>query len=114
MNASRGDFDFGQPAADPALWPLDPQIVFLNHGSFGSCPRRVLDFQDQMRARLERQPVRFFVRELEALLDDARGQLASFVGANPDELVFVPNATAGVNTVLRSLPLRAGDEVLAT
>jgi isopenicillin-N epimerase len=89
-------------------WPLDPKIVFLNHGSFGSCPRPVLDFQQSLRDRLERQPVQFLVRDLEPLLDQARAALARFVGAQSQNLVFVPNATSGVNTVLRSLPPASG------
>src|SRR5437762_7668800 len=59
-----------RPACDPRLWLLDPRVVFLNHGSFGSCPRPVLDFQRRIRDRLERQPVQFFVRDLERLLDE--------------------------------------------
>jgi len=102
------------PACDPQLWPLNPQVTFLNHGSFGSCPQAVLAVQDEWRARLERQPVQFFVRELEGLLDQARGELARFVGAETDDLVFVPNATAGVNTVLRSLAFQPNDELLVT
>jgi len=98
----------------PDFWPLDPSIVFLNHGSFGSCPRPVLDFQQGMRMRLERQPIQFFVRDLEPLLDEARGALAEFLGAHRDNLVFVPNATAGINTVLRSLDFKRGDEVIVT
>lgn len=102
------------PACDPRLWPLDPEVVFLNHGSFGSCPRVVLELQNDLRARLERQPVRFFVRELEARLDQARSELARFVGANADDLAFVSNATAGVNCVLRSVQFQPGDELLVT
>lgn len=103
-----------QPLDDPKIWPLDPSITFLNHGSFGSCPRPVLDFQHAMQRHIERQPVQFFVRELEELLDRARGELAHFLGAQTEDLVPVPNATAGVNTVLRSLPLQPGDELLVT
>lgn len=102
------------PAADPALWLLDPGVTFLNHGSFGSCPGAVLDYQTQIRERLERQPVRFLVRELEPLWDAARDALANFVGASADDLVFVTNATTGVNTVLQSLHFREGDELLVT
>lgn len=96
------------------LWPLDRKVIFLNHGSFGSCPRAVLNFQQGLRDRLERQPVQFLVRDLEGLLDDARASLARFLGANPDNLVFVTNATSGVNTVLRSLQFQPGDELLVT
>ena len=103
-----------RPACDPRLWLLDPKVVYLNHGSFGSCPRPVLEFQRRMRNRLERQPVQFFVRDLEPLLDQARGALAKFLRAEADDLVFVPNATAGVNTVLRSLRFKRGDELLVT
>ena len=95
-------------------WPLDPKIVFLNHGSFGSCPRAVLEYQQRLRNRLEGQPVQFLVRDLEGMLDDARVILAAFVGARPENLVFVANATGGVNTVLRSLSFAPGDELLVT
>ncbi len=97
-----------------AAWDLDPDIVFLNHGSFGACPRRVLEEQARLRRRLEQEPVRFYVRELEELLDLSRSKLAAFVDADPEGLAFVSNATTGVNTVLASFPFRAGDEVLIT
>ena len=103
-----------RPACNPNLWLLDRKITFLNHGAFGACPRAVLKFQQEIRARLERQPLQFLVHDLEPLLDNARKSLANFVGANPDNLVFVSNATAGINTVLRSLPFKRGDELLVT
>jgi len=102
------------PAVDPAIWPLDPGVVFLNHGSFGSCPRAVLEAQQRLRERLERQPIQFFMRDLEAMVDAARASLAQFVGADAENLVFVPNATVGVNTVLHSLRFEPGDELLVT
>jgi isopenicillin-N epimerase len=103
-----------RPATNPKLWLLDPKITFLNHGSFGSCPRAVLKFQQSIRERMEAEPISFFVRDLESLLDKARIWLADFVGANPENVVFVANATAGINTVLRSLKFEKGDELLTT
>ncbi|CDN11945.1 MAG: aminotransferase class V-fold PLP-dependent enzyme [Richelia sp.] len=96
------------------LWSLDPDINFLNHGSFGACPKSVLSTQQQLRARLEAEPVRFFTREWESLLDYARNQLADFIGGNEQNLVFVSNATTGVNAVLRSLQFSSDDELLTT
>lgn len=96
------------------LWMLDPEVTFLNHGSFGACPRVVLGAQQSWRERLERQPVQFLMRDVEGALDIARGQLADFLGAKSSDLAFVANATAGVNAVLRSSAFEAGDEILVT
>jgi len=96
------------------LWALDPEVLFLNHGSFGACPRPVLEFQGRLRERLEREPVRFLARELEPLLDAARVALGAFAGGDPEGLAFVTNATTGVNTVLASLRLVPEDELLTT
>lgn len=96
------------------FFPLDPAVVFLNHGSFGSCPRPVLEYQRRLQDRLESQPIQFLVRDLEPLMDEARTAVANFVGAQADNLVFVHNATSGVNTVLRSLSFQRGDELLVT
>ena len=95
-------------------WLLDPDIAYLNHGSFGATPIAVLAKQDEYRTRLEREPVRFMVRELEPLLDAARAEVAAFVGADAEDIAFVQNATAGVNAVLRSLDLDKHDELLVT
>lgn len=95
-------------------WPIDPNVTYLNHGSFGSCPTPVLEEQTRIRERMEKNLMKFYVRDYEELLDSARADLGRFVGANPERLAFVHNATAGVNAVLRSLPLKVGDEVLTT
>jgi isopenicillin-N epimerase len=99
-----------------SLWSLDPEITFLNHGSFGACPTAVLEKQNVLRRQMEQEPVRFFALELEELLDAARQELAVFVGADPADLAFVANATTGVNTVLRSLcpSFAPRDELLTT
>ena len=93
---------------------LSKDVVFLNHGSFGAAPKTVLDAQRALRDRLEHNPMAFFIRDLEGLLDASRTRLAAFVGASPTELAFVPNATTGVNTVLRSLRFAPGDELVTT
>jgi isopenicillin-N epimerase len=95
-------------------WCLDPTVTYLNHGSFGACPAAVLATQAAMRLELEREPVDFLVANLPARLNAAREALAAFLGAAPEDLVFVPNATAGVNAVLRSISLEPGDELLLT
>jgi isopenicillin-N epimerase len=95
-------------------WLLERDITFLNHGAFGACPIPVLAAQTQFRQQLERQPLRFVMREFEPLLDRARIKLAEFIGARENELVFVPNATTGVNAVLRSLSFSPDDELLTT
>jgi isopenicillin-N epimerase len=97
-----------------ALWGLDPEVAYLNHGSFGACPKAVLAAQAVLRSEMEREPVDFLSLTLGARLDAARSELAGFVGADPADLVFVSNATTGVNAVLRSLELAPGDELLVT
>ena len=97
-----------------ALWCLDPSVTYLNHGSFGACPSAVLEAQAAMRLEMEREPVDFLVKTLPQRLASARRELAAFLGADPRDLVFMANATAGVNAVLRSLAFDAGDELLLT
>jgi isopenicillin-N epimerase len=95
-------------------WTLDPSVTYLNHGAYGACPRVVLEVQSELRARLEREPVRFYAGELEGRLDEVRARVGEFVGARGEDLVFVSNATSGVNTVLASHPFDRGDEVVIT
>ena len=93
---------------------LDPDVVFLNHGSYGACPVPVFERYQELQLELERNPVEFLARRFDELTAEARAALAAFVGARADDLVFVPNATAGLNAVIRSLRLAPGDEVLTT
>lgn len=93
---------------------LDPDITFLNHGSYGACPRDVFKTYQDWQLEMERNPVAFLGRRSAALLRDARSRLAAYLGASTDELVFVANATTGVNIVAQSIDLQAGDEVLTT
>lgn len=96
------------------LFLLDPDVIYLNHGSFGATPRPVFERYQYWQRELERQPTLFFSRRLEPLLDEARACLGRFLSAHPDSLAFVTNATFGLNAVIRSLNLAPGDEVLAT
>ena len=95
-------------------WLLEDGLAFLNHGSFGACPRVVVDEQSRLRAEMERNPVRFLWREIGDRLDAARAELARFIGTDAEELAFVANATTAVNSVLRSFELQPGDEILVT
>jgi isopenicillin-N epimerase len=95
-------------------WALAPDVAFLNHGSFGACPKPILELQANLRLQMEAEPVQFLWRRYEERLELSRRQVAKFVGCRPQDLVFVTNATTGVNAVVRSLKLRPGDEILTT
>jgi isopenicillin-N epimerase len=97
-----------------SLWGLDRDVAFLNHGSFGACPRPVLEEQSRLREELESQPLDFFVRTHAARTTAARAAFSAFLRTDPDGLVFVPNATTGTATVLHSLDLGPGDRVVVT
>jgi len=96
------------------LFLLDPQVIFLNHGSFGACPRPVFDTYQGWQRKLELQPVQFLGVELDNLLYQSRQELGKYIHANADDIVYIPNATHGVNIIGRSLRLEPGDEVLTT
>ncbi len=110
--AASGDRPLGWPWRDAFL--IEDGVTFLNHGSFGATPRVVHAAAQTWRDRMEAQPVRFFARELEPALRAAADRLARFLGARDGSLVFLDNATTGVNTVLRSARLAPGDEILFT
>jgi isopenicillin-N epimerase len=103
-------------------WLLDPDYTYLNHGTVGAPPLRVLRKQQQLRDEIERRPARFMLRELaaeqpapwrsESRLREAMAPVAAFLGARPDDMVFVPSVTTGTNAVLQSMVLEAGDEVV--
>ena len=109
--------DAARPLAASELahfWTLDPAITYLNHGSYGACPRPVLAVQQALRDQLEREPAVFFNREAPAMLLAARKELARFVRAPVSGLAFVPNVTTAINAVLRSVPLAPDAELLVT
>jgi isopenicillin-N epimerase len=101
-----------RPYSSDSPWDLDPTITYLTHGTYGACPRPILELQRSLVAELEANPLRFLTRELEGRLDAARVSVAAFLRADPEGMVVVPNATTGVATVLESLRLRPGDELL--
>ncbi len=103
-----------QPPLPKDLFLLDPDVTFLNHGSFGATLRPVFDKYQWWQRELEREPVEFLGRRFNDLMRDARAPLAAYVHANADDLVYVPNATTGLNIIARSLQLDPGDEILAT
>lgn len=90
------------------------EITFLNHGSFGACPRPVFEAYQSWQRELESQPVEFISRRMRGLMGEARAALGDFLGTAADNLIFAPNVTWAINAVVRSLDLRPGDEVLAT
>jgi len=96
------------------LFLLDPTVTFLNHGSFGATPRPVFEVYQEWQRRLEWQPVQFLGTDIAEYLATARQALGSYLNAHPDDLVYVPNATFGVNVIARSLNLGPEDEVLTT
>lgn len=97
-------------------WQLQPGLTYLNHGSFGGCPIPVLEFQAELRDRMEADAVRFLDAELATRIAEVRERVGQFINAHPNDLVFLPNSTNGANAVLRSLErtLRPGDELLTT
>jgi isopenicillin-N epimerase len=105
--------------ADPGLpdasaWTIDPELAYLNHGGFGATPVTVMAAQREWRAAMERNPAGFLMAKLPELLQSVRSRVAAFLGADPEGVVFVDNATTGTQTVIAQVRLAAGDEVLTT
>jgi len=97
-------------------WGLDPTVVFLNHGSFGARPKSVIEAQHQRRLDYERQPLAWLDPERggKPAIAKAKQALAGFIKTNPENTGFVTNATGAINSVLRSLTLEPGDELVTT
>jgi isopenicillin-N epimerase len=105
---------FAEPLMSRDRWLLDPDVTFLNHGSFGAVPRQVLEQQRRLQERMERNPTRFLTYELPDALRASAERLAGFLGGNGRDYVFTENATAGCNTVMNSVPFGRDDEILVT
>jgi isopenicillin-N epimerase len=101
-------------AAFRELFLLDPDVVFLNHGSFGAVPRPVFEEQERLRRELEAEPVLFLARRLDERLAAVRDAVGGLVQADPDDLGLVPNTTTALNAVALSLDLGPGDEIVTT
>jgi isopenicillin-N epimerase len=114
MTSSLANFDFNRWATLGESWSLRPDTTYFNHGSFGPPPEIVRAARLKWMSELDYQPMDFFVRKLEPAWREARDKLAEFVGAATDSLIFVENATAGMNIVADSFELHPGDEVLLT
>ncbi|MBL7923299.1 MAG: aminotransferase class V-fold PLP-dependent enzyme [Bacteroidia bacterium] len=93
-------------------WHHDPETVFLNHGSFGSCPAEILSKQCALQMKMEEEPVRFMTRDWEQLYWENKRALAEFVNCKAEDLVLINNTTMGVNTILHALRLNEHDEIL--
>ena len=93
-------------------WLLDPEVVFLNHGSFGACPKFIIDEQRKWTEKMEKEPVKFFERDYPDLMLEVRKEISQFLNCDFNDLALIRNATTGINTVLRALEFEKGDELL--
>lgn len=97
-----------------SLFHLNPEITFLNHGSFGACPKPVFDDYQKWQLELEKEPVHFITVETPKFLRESRQALGNFIGCHADDLVFVPNPSTAFNIIIKNLDLKSGDEILTT
>jgi len=93
---------------------LNPEIIFLNHGSFGACPKPVFENYQRWQRELEEKPVEFLGRRIAGLMAEAREKLATYVNCAPEDIVYFPNPSTAINMVVRNLNLKSGDEVLTS
>lgn len=93
---------------------LDPEITYLNHGSFGACPKPIFENYQHWQLELEKEPVQFLTKKLSGHLKESKNALAAYISCAPEDFFFVPNPTMAINTVMRSLELQPGDEILTT
>ena len=93
---------------------LDPEITFLNHGSFGACPKPIFDEFQRFQLELESNPVSFILKKQKEYLQIAKESLAKYIGCHTNDFFFTPNPTFAINTIMRSLDLKEGDEILST
>lgn len=114
MGSGDGSLSRPQRGGLAEHWMLNPEVTFLNHGSFGATPIAVLEEQSRLRGRIESDPVRFFERDYAVMMGASIIKLAHFLNADPEGMTFVKNTTEGVNTILRSLSLEPGDEIIVT
>jgi len=97
-----------------SLFMLDPDVVYLNHGSYGACPKPIFDTLIHWQHKLENEPVKHLTFDIYKYLEDSRSALSDYVKCDKDDIVFFPNPSTALNTVLRSLDLKEGDEILTT
>ncbi len=93
---------------------LDSSITFLNHGSFGACQKPIFEEYQRFQSELENEPVQFIQKKASGYLKKAKERLSKYIGCQPEDFFFTPNPTIGVNTIMRSLNMQPGDEILST
>ena len=97
-----------------SLFLLDDNITYLNHGSFGACPKPIFDSLIKWQRQLENQPIQFLAEDSEKLMYNSRKSLSKFIHCNPDDIVFFQNPTTAINEVVRSIDIKKNDEILST
>jgi isopenicillin-N epimerase len=96
------------------LFLLNPEITFLNFGSFGACPKPIFEKYQEWQLKLEREPVQFIVQKAISELENVRKELGLFIGCSHQDLVMVTNPSYAINTIAKSFPLKPKDEILTT